>query len=73
MFYHHSLPGTAGEVIGQFESAYEPIVFVSMKTEDTEEIGGVTESWYYVSEVNPDTLEVVYGGIEGWVFGGYLK
>ncbi|MBP5519502.1 MAG: SH3 domain-containing protein [Treponema sp.] len=68
-----SLPGTAGEVIGKFESAEEPTVFVSMKTEDTEEIGGVTASWYYVSQVDTDTLEVVNEGIEGWVFGAFIE
>ena len=68
-----SLPGTAGEVIGQFESANNPLVLVSMKTEDTQEIEGVKASWYYVTEIDEDTMESVSGGIEGWLFGGYLE
>ena len=68
-----SLPGTAGEVIGQFESANNPLVLVSMKTEDTQEIEGVKASWYYVTEIDEDTMESVSEGIEGWLFGGYLE
>lgn len=68
-----SLPGTVGEVIGQFESESHPAVLVTLKTEEQEEIDGISSSWYYVSEIDPDSLEPVNGGIEGWVFGGYLE
>ena len=68
-----SLPGTAGEVTGQFESVNRPLVRVSMKTKETQEIDGVTSSWYYVTEMDEDTMDVVEGGIEGWVFGGFLE
>lgn len=67
-----SLPGTAGEVIGQFNSEDYPTVLVTMKTEDTEEIDGKTESWYYVTEYDIDNFTVVADGIEGWVFGGFI-
>ncbi len=68
-----SLPGTAGEVIGQFESVNSPAVLVTMKTEGTETIDGITESWYYVIETDKDTFEPVTGGIEGWIFGAFLE
>ncbi len=68
-----SLPGTAGDVIAQFESVSNPAVMVSMKTEETEEIEGIKESWYYVTELDSETLEQKSGGIEGWVFGGFIK
>ena len=68
-----SLPGTAGEVIGQFESVNNQLVLVSMKTEETQEIEGVNASWYYVTELDPDTMTSLTGGIEGWIFGGFLK
>lgn len=65
-----SLPGTAGDVVGQFTSEDNPAVLVSMKTEDTETIDGVTDNWYYVSEY--DEINNVTNGIEGWIFGGFL-
>lgn len=68
-----SLPGTAGEVVGQFNSEDNPTVLVTMKTEDTEEIDGITESWYYVTEYDIDNLTTVADGIEGWVFGGFIS
>ena len=68
-----SMPGTAGDIVGQFESASKPSVFVSMKTEETQEIDGIIESWYYVTELDPVTLETSPNGIEGWIFGGYLE
>ncbi len=68
-----SLPGTAGEVIGQFESVNNPAVFVSMKTDGTEEIDGITDSWYYVSELDSESSEPKFEGIEGWVFGAFLN
>ena len=68
-----SLPGTAGEVIGQFDSADNPYVFVTLKTEDTQEIDGVKDNWYYVTELDSDTLETKADGIEGWVFGAFLQ
>lgn len=68
-----SLPGTAGEVIGQFESVDSPSVLVSMKTDESEEIDGVTASWYYVSEYDADEDTSVSGGIEGWIFGAFLE
>ena len=68
-----SLPGTAGEVVGQFNSEDNPTVLVTMKTEDTEEIDGITESWYYVTEYDIDNSTTVADGIEGWVFGGFIS
>ncbi len=68
-----SLPGTAGEIIAQFDSASRPAIMVSMKTEETEEIDGISESWYYVTELDSETFEQKSEGIEGWVFGGFIK
>lgn len=69
-----SAPGKDGQVVGQFESVQAPLVLVSKKTEETQEIDGITESWYFVTEVeNTDSHEIKPDGIEGWIFGGYLK
>ena len=59
-----SMPGTAGEVVGQIESADSPDVYVSLRTDSTDTIDGITDYWYYVTE--PET------GLEGWVFGGFV-
>lgn len=56
-----SLPGTAGEKVAQVENGWKGTV--SLTTESTETIEGITASWFYVQ--NGDT--------EGWVFGGYLQ
>ena len=56
-----SLPGTAGEKVAQVDNGWE--CTVSLTTESTETIEGITSSWFYVQ--NGDT--------EGWVFGGYLQ
>ncbi|MBO4532465.1 MAG: SH3 domain-containing protein [Treponema sp.] len=59
-----SMPGTAGEVVGQIESADTPAIYVSLRTESTETINKFTDHWYYITE--PET------GLEGWVFGGFI-
>ena len=67
-----SLPGTAGDVVGQFNSEDYPTVLVSMKTEETDTIDGTTNYWYYVQEYDIEENEVISGGIEGWIFGGFV-
>lgn len=62
-----SAPGTAGEKIAQLENGW--YVIVCMKTNGEETIEGITDSWYYVQQSGGEDSE----GIEGWVFGGYLK
>jgi len=57
-------PGTAGNVIGQLESAKQPYVTALMRTKVTDEIEGETDSWYYIKD---DT-----SGLEGWIFGAYI-
>ncbi len=59
-----SMPGTAGEVIGQIESADTPQIFVSLKTDTKDTINNVSDFWYYVTEEST--------GLEGWVFGGFI-
>lgn len=57
-------PGTAGNVIGQIESANQPAVTAMMRTNITDEIDGETDFWYYIQEST--------SGIEGWIFGAYV-
>ncbi len=59
-----SMPGTAGEVIGQIESADTPQIFVSLKTDTKDTINNISDFWYYVTEEST--------GLEGWVFGGFI-
>lgn len=65
-------PGTKGIVTGQFESVSEPEVFVAMKTTRKETIEGITDYWYWVSDVDSAESDGE-DGLSGWVFGGYLK
>jgi hypothetical protein len=58
------MPGTAGNVIGQLESAEQPYVTTLMRTNVTDEIDGETDFWYYVKD-NASELE-------GWIFGAYI-
>ena len=57
-------PGTAGNVIGQIESANQPAVTAMMRTNITDEIDGETDFWYYIQENT--------SGLEGWIFGAYI-
>ena len=57
-------PGTAGNVIGQIESANQPAVTAMMRTNITDEIDGETDFWYYIQEST--------SGLEGWIFGAYI-
>lgn len=50
-----------GPVIGQFENGAE--VVASRKSNATSTIGGITASWFYVSQDD---------GLSGWVFGAFL-
>ena len=58
------MPGTAGNVIGQLESANQPYVTALMRTNVTDEIDGETAFWYYVKDEESD--------LEGWIFGAYI-
>ena len=57
-------PGTAGNVIGQLESADQPYVIALMRTNVTDTIDGDTAFWYYVKDNS--------SGLEGWIFGAYI-
>ena len=60
-----SMPGTVGKVVGQIESADNPVVKVSLKLNEKDMINNVVDFWYYISQEET--------GLEGWIFGGFLK
>lgn len=60
-----SMPGTVGEVVGQIESADNPVVRVSLKLNEKDLIDNVVDFWYYITQEET--------GLEGWIFGGFLK
>ena len=76
-----ALPGTAGEKVAQLVPG--TAVALSLKTEPTETIEGITDSWYYVTVLSaPDAGDGADDAIaaddaaaaaEGWLFGGYLS
>ena len=65
-----STPGTKGNIVGKLDSTGKTKVIVTLKTTTTEKIEGITDSWYYVTEIDSDGFEK---DTKGWVFGGYLK
>lgn len=60
-----SMPGTVGEVVGQIESADNPVVRVSLKLNEKDLIDNVVDFWYYITQEET--------GLEGWIFGGFLE
>jgi hypothetical protein len=60
-----SMPGTVGEVVGQIESADNPVVRVSLKLNEKDSIDNVVDFWYYITQEET--------GLEGWIFGGFLE
>jgi hypothetical protein len=59
------MPGTVGEVVGQIESADNPVVRVSLKLNEKDSIDNVVDFWYYITQEET--------GLEGWIFGGFLE